>query len=149
MKGFNFKLEALLKLREFNEQKVKTEVGKVLREISDIKKKMKGIEDSIKETYQAQEEVMKQPNDAHMLKFFPFYLKSRSEDLKVQEGLLKKTNEKYEELLQELKKARGEVKVLDNMKAREKNKFKKNRNKKESENIEDILNLRRLLNKSE
>lgn len=149
MKGFNFKLDALLKLREFNEQKVKTEVGQALREISRIQNNMKEIENSIKKTYQAQEEVMKEPNDAHMLKFFPFYLKSRTEDLKVQEGLLKKANEKYEEVLQELKKARGEVKVLDNMKTRKKDEFKKKKNKKESEDIEDILNLRRLLRESE
>lgn len=149
MKGFKFKLDALLKLREFNEKKVKTEVGHVLRQISDIEDKIKEIDMSIQETYQAQEDVMRKPSDAHMLKFFPYYLKSRAEDRKVQEKLLEKCHEKYVELLEELKSARGEVKVLDNMKERKKNEFKKKKNKKETEDIEDILNLRRSMSEPE
>ena len=120
MKGFKFKLDALLKLREFNEQKAKTEVGKALTEVSRIKNNIQEIEESISEGYQAQENVMKTPSDGHMLKFFPFYLKSRQEDLKIQMSLLKKANENYENLLDKLKVARGEVKVLDKMKTREK-----------------------------
>ena len=149
MKGFNFKLDALLKLREFNEQKVKTQVGVVLKEINRIEEKINEIDKSIRETYQSQEELMKKPSDAHMLTFFPFYLKSRKDDLKIQQNLLEKSNEKYTELLNELKQARGEVKVLDNMKGRKKKEFVKKKNKKESEEIEDILNLRRLLKQSE
>ena len=90
MKGFNFKLDALLKLREFNEQKVKTQVGVVLKEINRIEEKINEIDKSIRETYQSQEELMKKPSDAHMLTFFPFYLKSRKDDLKIQQNLLEK-----------------------------------------------------------
>lgn len=149
MKGFKFKLDGLLKLREFNEQKVKTKVGEVLREISDIENKMSEIEESIQATYQGQEEVLKNPSEAQMLQFFPSYLKSRKEDLRLQQAFLDKAKDKYEGLLSELKKARGEVKVLDNMKSRKKNEFKKHKDKKAAESIEDVLNLRRLLKKSE
>jgi len=128
---------------------VKAQIGEVLKEINRIEDSIHEIDKSISETYQSQEELMKKPSDAHMLTFFPFYLKSRVDDLKIQHNLLGKSNERYTELLNELKQARGEVKVLDNMKERKKEEFVKKKNKKESEEIEDILNLRRLLKQSE
>lgn len=144
MKGFKFKLDGLLKLREFKENSIKSQLGGILKEISRVEGKIEEIEKSIDESYKSQEEFLAQPAAGEMIKFFPYFIQGRKEDLAVQHNLLRGLRNQYEQKLLELKKARGDVKVLENMKDKKSSEFRKAANKKREADIEDILNLRRL-----
>lgn len=144
MKGFKFKLSGLLKLREFKESTIKSQLGEILREINRIESKIQEIEDSIDESYKSQEDFLAQPASGQMIKFFPYFIQGRKEDLVVQNNLLRGLRTQYEQKLIELKRARGDVKVLENMKDKKKSEYKKSTNKKREADIEDVLNLRRL-----
>lgn len=144
MKGFKFKLDGLLKLREFKENSIKSQLGGILKEINRVEGKIEEIEKSIDESYKSQEEFLAQTAAGEMIKFFPYFIQGRKEDLAVQHNLLRGLRNQYEQKLLELKKARGDVKVLENMKDKKSSEFRKAANKKREADIEDILNLRRL-----
>lgn len=142
MQKFKFKLDGLLKVREFKEKKVKIELGEILREISAVEDKIAQANAAISETYDAQETFMKDPSQGQMLQFFPQFIQGKKEDIKNKENLLWSLKKKYDKKIAELATARGEVKVMENFKEKKQGEWKKEKNKKEQEGIEEILQMR-------
>lgn len=143
MKKFKFKLDGLLKVREFNEKKIKIELGEILKEITSTEDQIAKMNRDIDETYKAQDDLLATAADGRLLQFFPYYIQGRKEDIKNKENLLWSLRKKYENKVQELAQARGEVKVLENFKDKKKHEWTKERDKKELETIEEILMMRR------
>ena len=143
MKKFKFKLDGLLKLREFNEKKIKIELGQILKEITTVEDRIAQINRDIDETYKAQEDFMRDPSSGAMLQFFPYYIQGRKEDIKNKESLLWALRKKYQAKVEELASARGQVKVMENFKDKKQTEWRKERDKREQETIEEILMMRR------
>ncbi len=143
MQKFKFKLDALLKVREFKEKKVKIELGELLKEISTVEEKIELANLAIDETYEAQETFMRDPSAGQMLQFFPNFIKGKKEDIKNKENLLWALKKKYDAKIIELAVARGQVKVMENFKDKKKGEWTKERNKKEQEGIDELLMIRR------
>ena len=148
MQKFKFKLDGLLKVREFKEKKIKIELGEILREISGVEEKISAANKAITETYDAQESFMKSPSSGHMLQFFPQFIQGKKEDIKNKENLLWSLRKKYEKKIAELATARGEVKVMENFKEKKHGEWTKEKNKKEQEAIEEIVMMRTIGAKS-
>lgn len=142
MQKFKFKLDGLLKVREFKEKKIKIELGEILREINDVEEKIAAANKAIAETYEAQETFMKDPSAGQMLQFFPLFIQGKKEDIKNKENLLWSLRKKYDKKIAELAQARGEVKIMENFKEKKKDEWSKEKNKKEQEAIEEILMMR-------
>lgn len=143
MKKFKFKLDGVLKVREFNEQKVKIELGTILRELSLVKEEIKKANQEIAEAYDAQETTLRNgQTTAQMLQFFPMFITGKKEYIKNKENLLWSLQKKYEKKVQDLATARGEVKIMENFKDKKKDEWSKEKNKKEQEAIEEILMMR-------
>lgn len=143
MQKFKFKLDALLKVREFKEKKVKIELGELLKEIGTVEEKIELANIAIDETYEAQETFMKDPSAGQMLQFFPNFIKGKKEDIKNKENLLWNLKKKYDAKIVELAEARGQVKVMENFKDKKKGEWTKEKNKKEQEGIDELLMIRR------
>jgi len=143
MKKFQFKLDSLLKVREFNEKKIKIELGEILKEINDTNDQIAKMNKDIDDSYKAQEDMMKEPSAGAMLQFFPYYIEGRKADIKNKENLIWSLQKKYERKVEELAKARGQVKILENFKEKKKTEWVKERDKKEMQTIEEILMMRR------
>ena len=142
MQKFKFKLDGLLKVREFKEKKIKIELGEILREITAVEDKIAAANAAIAETYDAQEAFMKDPSSGQMLQFFPLFIQGKKEDIKNKENLMWSLKKKYDKKIAELATARGEVKVMENYKEKEHTEYKRVKNKKEMENIEELLQMR-------
>ncbi len=142
MQKFKFKLDGLLKVREFKEKQLKIELGEILKEINDVNAKIAEANVAISETYEAQEAFMRDPSSGQMLQFFPLFIQGKKEDIKNKENLLWSLTKKYEKKMAELATARGEVKVMENFKDKKKGEWTKEKNKKEQEAIEEILMMR-------
>ncbi len=142
MQKFKFKLDGLLKVREFKEKKIKIELGEILKEISGVEEKILLATKAIDETYEAQEVFMKDPSAGKMLQFFPYFIQGKKEEIKNKENLLWALRKKYDVKITELAAARGQVKVMENFKDKKKGEWTKERNKKELEAIEEILMMR-------
>ena len=143
MKKFKFKLEALLKLREFAEKQKKLELGKVLREIADVKDYIEKLKQDIQESYEAQEQFLANPAAGQMIQFFPFFIKSKNDEIKNQQTLLKALENKFEDKSRELALARGEAKVIEKLKEKHHDKYKKQILKNENQQLEEIVMAKR------
>ncbi len=141
-KKFKFKLDGLLKVREFKEKKIKIELGEILKEISLVESQIAEANVAIDETYKAQEDFMKDPSAGQMIQFFPFFIQGKKEDIKNKDNLLWSLRKKYDKKIAELAISRGEVKVLENFKDKKQVEWKKDKDKKEHEAIEEILMMR-------
>lgn len=142
MQKFKFKLDGLLKVREFKEKKIKIELGEILKEIGEVERKIAAANAAIDESYLAQEACMRDDSSGRMLQFFPYFVQGKKEDIKNCENLLWALKKKYETKITELAAARGQVKVMENFKEKKKGEWTKERNKKDQELIEEILMMR-------
>lgn len=142
MQKFKFKLDGLLKVREFKEKKIKIELGEILKEIGTAEEHIRLANIAIDETYEAQEAFMKDASSGNMLQFFPYFIQGKKEDIKNKENLLWALKKKYDAKIIELAAARGQVKVMENFKDKKKGEWTKERNKKDMELIEEILMMR-------
>ncbi len=141
-KKFKFKLDGLLKVREFKEKKIKIELGEILKEISLVESQIAEANVAIDETYKAQEDFMKDPSAGQMIQFFPYFIQGKKQDIKNKDNLLWALRKKYDKKIAELAISRGEVKVLENFKDKKQVEWKKDKDKKEHEAIEEILMMR-------
>lgn len=142
-KKFKFKLEGLLKLRHFKEEQLKVELGKINSDIQRTKSRIAELEDHVKNAYKSQEEVFTSSTNAQMARFFPYFIQAKREDIKNQETLLYSLERKYQLKLKEVSVAMGEAKVISNMKDKEKESWKKEKEKKEQADIEEVISMRR------
>lgn len=142
MQKFKFKLDGLLKLREFKEKKIKTELGEILKEIGQVEEKIALANRAIDETYEAQEVFIQDPTAGRMIQFFPYFIQGKKDEIKNKENLLWALRKKYDLKIVELATARGQVKVMENFKEKKKTEWTKVKNKKEQEAIEEILMMR-------
>lgn len=143
MSKFKFKLEGLLKLRRFDEQRVKLEIGQIVSEIQNTKERIAKLKADIEEAYEARDVELRGSVSGQFLQFFPMFVKGKEEDINNNESLLHALERKYQAKLLELNEARGKVKVVENLKEKEFTKFKKEWNKKQEEKIQDILMMRK------
>jgi len=135
---FKFKLDGLLKVREFKEKKIKLELGDILKEIEHAKGIIAKAQQDIEDCYEAQEAFVAEPAAGRMVQFFPQYIQSRREEQKIQENILYSLNRKYQEKIKELAHAKGEVKVIDNLKDKQQLEFNKKKEKKLQEGIDEL-----------
>jgi flagellar protein FliJ len=142
MKKYKFRLESVLKIRKFKEDKIKIEVGDILKKINETNNQIMAIESSINDAYMSQNELLAEPSTGTMAQFFPFYIEGRKRDREQKERQLDALHRAYEDKMTELAKARGEVKVLDKMKEKKKNAHNKEQEKKRQEDIDDILRMK-------
>lgn len=149
MQKFHFKLNGLLKVREFKEKKIKIELGEILKEITRIENEIEKLHKDIDETYKAQEDLMKDPSAGKMIQFFPYFIQGKKEHIKVKENELYALRKKYERKVQELAEARGEVKVLENFKDKKKTEWRKEYDKKIQEDMEEFVMLRHNMKKED
>lgn len=142
MQKFHFKLNGLLKVREFKEKRIKIELGEVLKEITQVENDIEKLNKDIDDTYKAQEDLMKDPSAGKMIQFFPYFIQGKKEHIKVKENELYALKKKYERKVSELAEARGEVKVLENFKDKKKTEWRKEYDKKIQEDMEEFVMLR-------
>jgi flagellar FliJ protein len=142
MAKYKFKLEALLKLRKFKEQQIKVELGRIVSEIQRVKNKIEDFKGHIGEAYEGQEKVLQSETSGEMIKFFPYFIEAKSAAIKSEVGTLAELQEQYDLKIIEMKEARGETKVIDKLKEKDKSIFKKEKEKSEFAKIEEMRILR-------
>ncbi|MGB0454589.1 MAG: hypothetical protein ACPGJV_12850 [Bacteriovoracaceae bacterium] len=145
MKGFNFKLESVLKLRKFHEKKVMNELADIVKEIESTKERIRGIHSAIDEGYQSQKVAVTGHAKGHELSFYPYFFKGKKEDLKNQENLLHALDKKYQRKVAELARAQGDAKIIQNLKEKKIDEFKKEVNKKIEDQREELVIMRRAM----
>jgi flagellar FliJ protein len=143
MKKFDFKLAALLKLREFKEKKVKVELGDIVKMMVEIRDQIEQTNKDIDEGYLSQEKVLSKTTNVRPIQFYAYFFEGKRNKIIELEKELKKLEVVYEEKRKELATARGEVKVIENLRDKQEILYQKKYEKKLQENLEELASIRR------
>ena len=134
-----FKFEGLLKLRKFKEHKGKVQLAQVNKEILNSKEKMARAEQDIRSAYKMAELALQDGKNGRVLPFYPAYIQSRRNDIKKERYHLKKLEQEFQKKTQTLSVLRGNLKVIEKLKIKDFEKFKRKYQKKIQDDIDDIL----------
>jgi flagellar FliJ protein len=145
MKKFNFKLKGLLKVKEFNEKLRKIELGDIVKDITDVRSHIVKIKEQIKEAKEAEQALIDSAVSAELIQFYPRFIEVQNMHLKNLHCQLDDLQKMYNAKVVELGKARGEVKIFDKLKEKEYSKFKKRIERREMQDLEEQINIRRIL----
>ncbi len=142
MPKFQFKLEGLLKLREFKEDQLRNELGDIVRSLNQTRDDIARLNREIDEAYESQNKVLSSPESAQMARLFDYFIRGKKEHIANKESALYSLQKRYEKKAQELAQAMGEVKVMDNLKQKRFEEFKHEYEKEEQAKIEEFVIMR-------
>ena len=142
-KSFKFKLDALLRVQKLKEQKAKMELGKILQEIEKENYEIESLNNNIEEIYKSQEQLLDNNTKGNMLSAFSRFIGVARKNIENHKQCISALKNKYDEKVKKINTILGEVKILNNLRDRHKEEYKILLNRKEEEDIEDIINMRR------
>lgn len=147
-KKFHFKLEGLRRLRELKEKRIKGELGQILKDIEELKVAISNVNEEIKLSYEEQRDAV-QKGMTLGLNHYPRFVKTKEIEIEQFENTIYSLNKKYQEKLKDLGKAMGETKVLEKLKEKKFKIFQKEQIKKETQDIEELFNMQKLMKKEQ
>jgi flagellar FliJ protein len=137
MKKYNFKLDAVLKLRKLKEENCRTELGLLNRALEIIVQKIASDKEEIGKYYQIQELALKNGAAAGKLQTFPSLVEAKEKNIQIFERKKKNHEDMIVEKKEELAILRGELKVMDNLKEKDFAEWKKAYNKEVDQKVEE------------
>jgi flagellar protein FliJ len=138
MEPFKFKLNGLLRLRKFTEEKIKIELGEIVKELTRLKSEIKQLRKDIKVGFQSQEKLLENPTKGSFVQFYSYYVQGKREHIKSREAQIYSLEKKMELKVVEMKKAMGDTKVIDSLKEKKYTAYRKEVAKKEMDNQDDL-----------
>ena len=137
MKGYKFKLDAVLKIRKLKEEQCKMEIGRIQVRINLLKSEISKHNVGIEHAYESQEESLKDGLTGQELQFHPYFVSGKRAHIGYLENEIRDLTHDVNQKFDELKQLRANVKVIDEMKEKDKLKYKKAYQKKQDEVIEE------------
>lgn len=139
MKKYQFRLDPILKLRKFKEETCRMELGQLLNELHRIINQLQYDQEQIDQYYKIQEGSLSQNGGmtAAQIQTFPVLIAGKERNIELLKNALKKQEELVEEKKKELALLRGELKVVESMKEKDFNKYKKELNKEIDSKVEE------------
>ena len=139
MKRFKYKLNTILKLREFEKKKVEIELGQINKKVKDTEDLIEDIYIQIKTT---QEDVNRSDSNRHLdnslIKYFPQFLKAKNKEIEIQKEKLQSFYKERNSIIEHLNEVSGKYKILEKDKEKKKQVFLKEQMKKEELSREDL-----------
>jgi flagellar protein FliJ len=137
MRRYAFKLDPVLKLRKLKEENCRMELGQLLSYLNKLEDQLTHDQQEISRYYQIQEGGLKQGMKASQLQAFPMLVGGKERNIE----LLKRDKLKQEKLIEEKKQelaiVRGELKIIENLKEKDFDAWKKATNKEIDQKVEE------------
>jgi flagellar FliJ protein len=140
---FHFKLGGLLKLREFKEKRLMAELGAITQELGKISAEIESSNQYIQESYNAHTQAANRGLSVRSLSLYPGLVQGSRQRIEALENEKAAVERRYRDKIQELKMAMGDTRVIEGLKEKNHQEWKKMQNKKENEKIEDSILSRR------
>lgn len=137
MKGFKFKLDAVLKIRKLKEEQCKMAIGRIQVRIRELEGYKRNHNVGIEQAYADQEKGLEEGMTGRELQFHPFFVGGKKAHINQIDNEIQGLEDEVAELYESLKQLRADVKVIDEMKEKEKTKYKKKITKKQFEELEE------------
>jgi flagellar FliJ protein len=137
MKKYTFRLEAVLKLRKLKEENCRSELGRLISYLAKIDDQLNHERKEIDNYYNIQESAMKGGVRGDQVQAFPMLVAAKEKNIQ----LLQKERSDQEFLIEDKKKelaiVRGELKVIENLKEKDYNEYRKSVNKEIDQKVEE------------
>ncbi len=137
MKKYLFKLDPVLKLRKLKEENCRMELGKLISFLSRIEDQIKHDSSEIQNYYKIQEASLQNGVRGDQVQAFPMLIAAKEKNIE----LLHRDKKEQEKLIdlkkKELAILRGELKVLENLKEKDFDQYKKALNKEIDQKVEE------------
>lgn len=137
MKKYQFKLDPVLKIRKLKEENCRIELGKLLSQLERIEKQMIYDKNEILNYVQMQESALKNGVRVDQIQSFPMLISGKEKNLELLERDKNHLLKQIEIKRQELATFRGELKVIENLKEKDYNEYRKAVNKEIDEKVEE------------
>lgn len=137
MKKMKFRLEHVLRLREFDEKKAKLELGNVIGRISAVNIEIEEAKNQIKACNLEFNDFLSETRKVQDIIIFPFIMDELQKKINKKKEDLISLNKELEEKKNNLKIAEGKLKVIEKLKENQYEKFKKEIDKKYRNEVDD------------
>ncbi|MBY0518420.1 MAG: flagellar FliJ family protein [Bacteriovoracaceae bacterium] len=141
MKRYQFRLEAVRKVRSMNEEACRSALGLLMVERQNLVELIETITHDIENSYKEQELHLTTGMRAGHLAFFPQAVSGREAKIKEVQAEMAKLDIKIEEKKIELNTKRAELKVVENLKEKDFLDWKKKYNKETDLKVEEMVQL--------
>ena len=142
MAGFKFRLETFLKLKEQFEKNARIELGAAIMKLEEEKSKLKVIEDNIDITTNDLRDACSGVIRPEKIKDLKAYLKRLQHEKDKQKEVVKRQQKHVDIIREKLVEIMRERKVLENLKEREFQEYLKEENKKEQQQIDELVSFK-------
>ena len=137
MKKYAFRLEAVLKLRKLKEENCRMELGQLILYLNKIEDQISHEKTEINKYYEIQEGALKNGAKGSQINAFPMLIGAKDQNI----NLLERDKKKQEELIadkkMELAQLRGDLKVMENLKEKDFQEYRKALNKEIDQKVEE------------
>jgi flagellar FliJ protein len=148
MKKFKFRLDGLKKLRQFREHQTKIEIGMLNKEIESVKMAISKCHSDLDESYESLHQVVKSGANGRELQFYSFFNQGKRANIDQLENELHNLKAKHEKKMEVLLERRGESKVIQQLKDKEEASYKKEIDKKQEQERQDLYLITRSKNEN-
>ena len=137
MKRYTFRLEPVLKVRKLKEENCRMELGRLIQEMARLDHQLAHDRNEIDNYYKIQEASLKNGIRGDQIQAFPMLVSAKEQNIQ----LLLRDKKNQEKLIepkkQELATIRGELKVIENLKEKDYNEYRKAVNKEIDQKVEE------------
>lgn len=140
-KGFQYKLEAVLKIRRFNEEKARVELGYIQQLVDQKKQEIEKEKNDIELLTTSREKELSMGIKGYELHLYPMYIQAKNNKMKQLNRDLRDLNFALSEAQEKWYKTRADVKVLEKLREKELQQYKKDMNKKQDNALEEEVRI--------
>jgi flagellar FliJ protein len=137
MKKYVFKLEPVLKLRKLKEENCRTELGQLIRHLAKIDTQIEHDKNEINNFFSVQNISLESGVKGSQIQSFPLLISAKEKNIQ----LLFRDRSEQEKLIEakkrELATLRGELKVIENLKEKDFEAYRKAFNKEQDQKVEE------------
>ncbi len=137
MKAYKFKIEAVLKLRKIKEEKCRTELGSLVANLNRVLDQIKYDYQQLDKYSDYQSVILGDAVVANKLQFFPYLMEGKKRNLDLLSLEKIKIEKKIEEKKVELAKLKADLKLIEKLKEKDFESYKKDLNKVINEKTEE------------
>lgn len=137
MKRYQFRLDPVLKLRKLKEENCRMELGQLLTALNRLQDQLKHDREEIQNYYRIQEGALKGGMTAAQIQTFPMLVQGKERNIELLKRDIKRQEELIVEKKQELAKLRGDLKVIENLKEKDYEQYRKAVNKEIDQKVEE------------
>jgi flagellar FliJ protein len=137
MKKYTFRLEPVLKVRKLKEENCRMQLGQLIMGLNKIEDQLLHDEKEISNYYNIQEGSLKDGLSGNQVQAFPMLISGKIKNIELLEKDKKKQEERIADKKQELAQLRGDLKVMENLKQKNYDEYRKAVNKEIDQKVEE------------